>query len=149
MEGLEKIGSYKVLEKDFQVYGTLEHPLFKASDVAELIEYSKDGKGNYNVSVMLSKVDNDEKIKINTNLNNTKVGSNTWFLTEDGLYEVCMQSRKPIAKELKKQIKAILKQVRLTDQILIEQWIEKWNGELPTVSGSNGNMIDISKLLEK
>lgn len=25
-----------------------------------------------------------------------------WFLTEDGLYEVLMQSRKPIAKEFKK-----------------------------------------------
>lgn len=37
-----------------------------------------------------------------------------WFLTEDGLYEVLMQSRKPIAKKLKKEIKKILKQIRLT-----------------------------------
>lgn len=36
-----------------------------------------------------------------TNLNNSKVGSNTWFLTEDGLYEVLMQSRKSIAKQFK------------------------------------------------
>ncbi|PJN79822.1 hypothetical protein CWE04_11460 [Thomasclavelia cocleata] len=42
-----------------------------------------------------------------------------------------------------------VKTSQLTDQILIEQWIEKWDGELPTVSGSNNNMIDISKLLEK
>lgn len=27
----------------------------------------------------------------------------TWFLTEDGLYEVFMQSRKPIAKQFKKK----------------------------------------------
>ena len=32
-----------------------------------------------------------------------------WFLTEYGLYEVLMQSRKPIAKQFKKQIKGILK----------------------------------------
>lgn len=25
-----------------------------------------------------------------------------WFLTDDGLYEVLMQSRKPIAKQFKK-----------------------------------------------
>ncbi|MBO2536288.1 BRO-N domain-containing protein [Rummeliibacillus suwonensis] len=39
------------------------------------------------------------------------VGSNqkTWFLTENGLYEVLMQSRKPIAKQFKKQVKEILK----------------------------------------
>lgn len=41
-----------------------------------------------------------------------------------------------------------VKTSQLTDQILIEQWIEKWNGELPTVSGSDGNMIDISSLLK-
>ena len=32
------------------------------------------------------------------------------FLTEDGLYEVLMQSRKPIAKAFKKEVKQILKQ---------------------------------------
>lgn len=35
------------------------------------------------------------------------------FITEDGLYEVCMQSRKPIAKEMKKEIKKYLKSIRL------------------------------------
>ena len=37
-----------------------------------------------------------------------------WFLTEDGLYEVLMQSRKPIAKQFKKKVKAILKEIRKT-----------------------------------
>ena len=37
-----------------------------------------------------------------------------WFLTEDGLYEVLMQSRKPIAKAFKKEVKKILKEIRLT-----------------------------------
>ena len=46
-----------------------------------------------------------------------------WFLTEDGLYEVLMQSRKPIAKEFKKQVKQILKEIRkhgmyATDELL-------------------------------
>lgn len=35
-----------------------------------------------------------------------------WFLTEDGLYEVLMQSRKPKAKEFKKEVKKILKSIR-------------------------------------
>lgn len=41
-----------------------------------------------------------------------------------------------------------IKTKQLTDEILIEQWIAKWDGKLPTVSGSNSNMIDISKLLK-
>ena len=36
------------------------------------------------------------------------------FLTEDGLYEVLMQSRKPIAKQFKKGVKNILKTIRKT-----------------------------------
>ena len=63
---------------------------------------------------MLMTIDEDEKVKIHTNLNNSKVGSNTWFLTEQGLYEVLFQSRKPIAKEFKKEVKKILKQIRTT-----------------------------------
>ncbi|MCI9092971.1 MAG: prohibitin family protein [Coprobacillus sp.] len=35
----------------------------------------------------------------------------------------------------------------LTNKVLLEQWIEKWDGKLPTVSGDD-NMIDISKLLK-
>ena len=37
-----------------------------------------------------------------------------WFLTEDGLYEVLMQSRKPIAKEMKSKIKKYLRDIRKT-----------------------------------
>ena len=33
-------------------------------------------------------------------------------LTEDGLYEVLMQSRKPIAKQFKKEVKTLLKNIR-------------------------------------
>lgn len=35
-------------------------------------------------------------------------------MTEDGLYEVLMTSRKPIAKQFKKEVKKILKEIRLT-----------------------------------
>lgn len=48
------------------------------------------------ITMMLNGVDEDEKqlIQIGT-LNNAY---SAWFLTEDGLYEVLIQSRKPIAK---------------------------------------------------
>lgn len=32
-----------------------------------------------------------------------------WFLTEDGLYKVLMQSRKPIVNQFKKEVKRIIK----------------------------------------
>ena len=82
-----------VLGHEFPIYGTAENPLFLAKDVANLIEHS-------DASKMMQTVDDDEKLM------RTMFGSgqnrNYWFLTEYGLYEVLMQSRKPIAKQFKK-----------------------------------------------
>lgn len=91
----------------FTVYGTAENPLFLAKEVAECIEHS-------NITVMLQTIDEEEKVKITPkqslgDLVNYKEYN---FLTEDGLYEVLMQSRKPIAKQFKKGVKQILHEVR-------------------------------------
>lgn len=58
---------------------------------------------NKNVSQMLNAVDEEEKGIYN--IYTLGGNQNSWFLTEDGLYEVLMQSRKPIAKEFKKEVK--------------------------------------------
>ena len=104
------IYSQDVLGRNFKVYGTNEEPLFLAKDVAEWIDYSKDSKGNYRLYKLMELVDEDEKIKVKAVLgmgsSNGGVTSSkarhtqtAWFLTEDGLYEVLFQSRKPIAKQ--------------------------------------------------
>ncbi|QPQ35937.1 phage antirepressor [Lysinibacillus sp. JNUCC-52] len=104
MTQLQVIHEQVLLDKNFKVYGTSENPLFLAKDVAGWIEHS-------NVSSMLKSIDEDEKVLNNVyTLGGTQ---ETWFLTEDGLYEVLMQSRKPIAKQFKKQVKNILKDIRL------------------------------------
>ena len=81
----------ELLGRRLTVYGTMQEPLFLAREVAEWIEHS-------DVSTMIRVVDTDEKVSM-TNPNNVCGGQNAWFLTEDGLYEVLMQSRKPIAKQ--------------------------------------------------
>ena len=108
---LTVIQETEILGKKIQVYKNIEKPLFLAKDVAEWIDYSK-SNGKYKVSQMVSIVDDDEKGVYNV----ATLGGiqKSIFLTEDGLYEVCMQSRRPIAKQMKKEIKAYLKQIRLT-----------------------------------
>ena len=92
-----------LLGREIDVYGTTEEPLFKAKDVAEWLELT-------NVTDMVSRIDEEELTKFNLG---SRQGE-TWFLTEDGLYEVLMQSRKPIAKQFKKGVKEILKKIRKT-----------------------------------
>lgn len=96
----------ELLGHQFSVYGTAENPLFLAKEVAKVIEHS-------DISTMVRMVDEDEKLR-DTNPNNVCGGQTSWFLTEDGLYEVLMQSRKPIAKQFKKCVKEILKEIRKT-----------------------------------
>ena len=96
MNNLQVVEQREVLGKEFKIYGDFENPLFLAKDVAEWIEHSKS-------DVMLKSVDDNEKVKVNNVYVDGRTGGNgVWFLTEDGLYEVLMQSRKPIAKEFKK-----------------------------------------------
>ena len=61
-----------------------------------------------NASKLTKNLDKEEYLT--TRYNNTSAT----FITEDGLYEVLMQSRKPIAKAFKKEVKKILKQIRQT-----------------------------------
>lgn len=105
MNELKVLNEQEVLGKQFRVYGTADEPLFLAKDVAEWIEYDTSS-----VHKMLANVDDDEKVRKNVpTLGGTQ---ESWFLTENGLYEVLMQSRKPIAKQFKKEVKEILKTIR-------------------------------------
>ena len=54
--------------------------------------------------------------------------------------------KKVVKAEAEKQANE-LKGQSLTDNIIKEKFIEKWNGELPKVSSSN-NMFDVSSILE-
>lgn len=125
--GVQLVDTTEILGRRIDLYRSIEDPLFLARDVAEWIDYSKRDNGKYKTDMMLQSVDSDEKFKTKiltaNNLGTQNLGQLDtdgktkvpfWFLTEDGLYEVCMQSRKPIAKQMKKQIKEYLKNIRKT-----------------------------------
>lgn len=92
------------LGKSLSVFGTPDEPLFFAKEIADILEHSNSRK-------MIQSVDPSEKV-LQTNVTNGYGGQNAWFLTEYGLYELLMQSRKPIAKQFKQGIKQILKDIR-------------------------------------
>ncbi|KXB63340.1 phage antirepressor protein [Leptotrichia wadei] len=116
---LTVIDEREILGKLFRVYGDFENLLFLAKDVAEWIDYNKKSNGSYDVNSMLRMVDEDEKLmrKIFVSGQNREM----WFLTEDGFYEVCMQSTKPNAKIFKKEVKKILKTIRKTGMYVTDE----------------------------
>ena len=58
MQKLKTLKTSNLLGREFTIYGTAENPLFLAKDVAEMIEHSK-------ADVMISVVDDNEKVKVN------------------------------------------------------------------------------------
>ena len=117
MQVMKIIDEREILGKQFRIFGDFENPLFLAKDVAEWIEYDTSS-----INKMLNNVDETEKVRKNV----PTPGGNQemWFLTEDGLYEVLMLSRKPIAKEFKKQIKEILKTIRKNGMYVTERLLD-------------------------
>lgn len=105
MNEITILNKQTLFDNEFIIFGTPDEPLFLATDVAKMIEHS-------NVSEMLKVVDDSEKLT-STMFRAGQLRSVN-MLTEDGLYEVLMQSRKPIAKQFKKRVKEILKEIRKT-----------------------------------
>lgn len=97
-----------ILGQEIDVWGTFEEPYFRASDVAAWLGFK-------NISTSLKCLDPEELTKFNLG---SRQGE-TWFLTEDGLYDFLMQSRKPAAKQFKKGVKAILKELRKTGAYIV------------------------------
>lgn len=100
MEEIKIISKSTFLDKEIDVWGSVEQPLFRAKDVQSWL-------GLKNVSRAVANVDEEERLNLKLSR-----GGSMWFLTEEGVYELLMQSRKPIAKQFKKGVKAILHEIR-------------------------------------
>lgn len=100
MEEIKIISKSTFLDKEIDVWGSVENPLFRANDVQSWL-------GLKNVSRAVANVDEEERLNLKLSR-----GGSMWFLTEEGVYELLMQSRKPIAKQFKKGVKAILHEIR-------------------------------------
>lgn len=134
MNNLQVIDKREILGMEITTYGDLENPKFLAKDVANWIEHSDTSK-------MIRSIDEDEKVK---NIVPTLGGNQEmWFLTEDGLYEVLMQSRKPIAKQFKKKVKKLLKELRVNQYQIKQNTISELNN---TVAELQGTITEYKKL---
>lgn len=100
------------------IYGTYENPLFKAKDIGDLLGIDK-------IRKTIENLDNECKIKINAPTGGVGTNnSDTWFLTEDGLYEVLFISRKPIAKQFKVWVRNVIKEIRLKGKYDLEEQLK-------------------------
>jgi len=78
----------KTIYTEIVIKGTYQEPLFRANDIAEILEMG-------NIRSTIQNFDKSEKV---VHTMDTLGGSQqVTFLTEKGLYKILFKSRKPIA----------------------------------------------------
>ena len=107
-----------LLVKQFQdlninIYGTYEEPLFKAKDIGDLL-------GIQNIRQNIKDLDKDDVCTIYT-IDSLGRQQETNMLTENGLYEVLFTSRKEVAKQFKKWVKDVIKEIRKKGKYDLEE----------------------------
>jgi prophage antirepressor-like protein len=104
------------LHTEIVIKGTIEEPLFRASDVAEILEILA-------IRNTIADYDETEKVSITSQTN----GGNqiVSFLTEKGLYKLLFRSRKPIAEKFQNWVCEVIKEIRLKGSYTLQQELEE------------------------
>lgn len=122
---MKLIEKTNILGKSLKVYGNKENPLFLAKDIAEWIDHT-------DVSMMCKNLEFEIEKLVQTILVSGQ-NREVIFLTEYGVYEVLMTSRKKIAKEFRKGFKNFLRDWRL--------------GKIKVTENSNNNLLQVAQNL--
>ena len=92
-----------MMNYEINVYGTEDEPLFLMKDVNNWLESKSEPAG------LARLVDEEDRRMLKVH---GSIARSQTFITEDGLYEICMRSSLPKAKKVRKFIKGILKELR-------------------------------------
>lgn len=120
------VGNVLFMKHTLPVYDSLDKPLFKASDIANIIDYSEG-----NVWKMLEMCEADEKL----NLPLVVAGQRRTvsFVTETGLYNILSQSRKAVARAWRRIIHEELINLRKSRGKNVAEQFEDWNNQADNI----------------
>lgn len=120
------VGTISFDKKQLPVYASLDNPIFRATDIASMIGYSEG-----NAWKMLEMCEHDEKL----NLPMVVAGQRRQisFVTENGLYNILSQSRKPIARKWRRVIHDELIRLRKSRGKNVVEQFDDWDHELDTI----------------
>jgi prophage antirepressor-like protein len=132
------------LHTDIVIQGTHEEPLFRASDIGEILEMS-------NIRVTIQNYDDTER-HVSTAYTSTGPKQVT-FLTEKGLYKVLFKSRKPIAEKFQNWVCEVIKELRLKGIYDLQKQLEQTKVELNQLEDNKNKEIEeklaIQQVIEK
>lgn len=117
----------------------------------QMMELLKEKIGEYGIEIQIFNITAfDFTDEYNAAIEAKQTAQQNALKAQQDLQRIKVEAEQTIAKAQAEAEAYRLKSEQLTPEILISNYIEKWDGKLPTmVSGDGGNMmIDISELLK-
>lgn len=125
-EIVKVVGTIKLGGQELDVYSSLDEPVFKAADIATMLDYSAG-----NVWNLLGMCEEDEKLTLTLIVSGQR--RQVSFVTEHGLYNILEQSRKPLARKWRRVINNELIALRKARNMDILDRFEEWGHELDNI----------------
>jgi prophage antirepressor-like protein len=129
------------LHTEILIKGTQLEPLFRASDIGEILEMG-------NIRTSINDFNDTEKVGVHT-MDTTGRQQLITFLTEKGLYKVLFKSRKPIAEKFQNWVCDVIKEIRLTGKYTLEKQLEDAKNEIIHIEETNKKELDIKVKKER
>lgn len=124
------------LHTEIVIKGTYETPLFRASDIGQVLD----------ISCIRSVIRNFNETEKVVHTTHTPGGSQeVTFLTEKGLYKVLFKSRKPIAETFQNWVCEVIKDIRLTGAYTLQQKNDELENKLRQANNENKNIENRNK----
>lgn len=128
------------LHTEIVIKGTMESPLFRASDVGEVLEMG-------NIRTTIQHFDDTEKV---VHSMDTLGGiQNITFLTEKGLYKVLFKSRKPIAEKFQNWVCDVIREIRMSGTYVLQQQLEQATTQIQGIEEKHKEDWEKNKRLER
>ena len=128
------------LHTEIIIRGTHEEPLFRASDIGEILEIC-------NIRTSIQQFDDTER---HVHTMDTSTGpKQVTFLTEKGLYKVLFKSRKPIAEKFQDWVCEVIKELRLKGTYDLQQQLEQAKVEITQIEDKKKKEYELQLAKEK
>lgn len=121
------------MHTEIVIKGTINEPLFRASDIGEILEIS-------NIRSSIQAFDDTER-RVDT-MDTSTGPKQVTFLTEKGLYKVLFKSRKPIAEKFQNWVCDVIKEIRLTGAYNLEKQLEDAKNEIIQIEETHKTELD-------
>ena len=128
------------LHTEIIIKGTYDKPLFRASDIGNVLEMS-------NIRVIINNFNETEKVV--HSMHTLGGEQDVTFLTEKGLYKVLFKSRKPIAEKFQNWVCEIITEIRLNGKYELEKQLEQAKNEIVQIEEKNKKTVDEKVLRER